>query len=167
MEKKKIQCPKCHGILEVTNPRSEPVLLITCPNPQCGAKMRITFDTGETVLAQQQEGNSTSIGHLEFAGSCYPLAEGENTVGRQAQTSEATIQLPTEDRSMSRMHLRIQVQRLKSGRIKAVVTDLRDATKIEQLPTTIDDEPLLPEDAFVLANGDVIALGGSRIKYVK
>ena len=54
MESKKIVCPNCHGTLEVTNPKQEPLLMIKCPNPACGAKLRIRFDTGETVLAPQK-----------------------------------------------------------------------------------------------------------------
>ena len=164
MEKKTIKCPRCHGILEMTNPKAEPVLLITCPNPQCGAKMRITFDTGDTVLAERERGDD-KIGKLVYNGDSYPLAEGENTVGRQSKTSKATIQLPTDDQSMSREHVRIVVHRLKSGRIKAVMSDMRGADKQQQLPTRIDDEPLLPEDAFVLSHGDVITLGKTIVRY--
>ena len=166
MEKKTIKCPRCHGILEVTNPKAEPVLLITCPNPQCGAKMRVTFATGDTILADRQP-HDDQIGHLVFDGEPYALAEGTNTVGRKSKNSTATIQLPTEDLSMSRIHAQIQVTRLKSGRIKAVLCDLRDAEKMQQCPTLIEDEPLQPEDAFVLAHGDVITLGATRIKYVR
>ncbi|MCR5157774.1 MAG: FHA domain-containing protein [Prevotella sp.] len=167
MEKKKIiKCPRCQGILEVTNPKAEPVLLITCPNPQCGAKMRVTFDTGETQLAETER-TDDQPGRLAFGGIYYPLAEGENSVGRQSKTSKATIQLPTDDLSMSRAHVRIMVHRLKSGRVKAIISDMRGADKQQQLPTRIDDEPMMPEDAFVLTHGDSITLGNTRIKYVK
>ena len=166
MEKKTIKCPRCYGILEVTNPKNEPVLMITCPNPQCGAKMRLTFDTGETVMAER-ESNDDVIGDIMCDGRRYALAEGENIVGRQSQSSSATIQLPTSDMSMSRAHLRITVHRLKNGRIKVVLSDMRDAKKIQALPTYIDEEPLQPEDAYVLENGDRITLGKTRIRYVK
>ena len=151
MEKKTIKCPRCHGILEVTNPKNEPVLMITCPNPQCGARMRLTFDTGETIIADHEAGDDI-IG---------------NIVGRQSKSSQSTIQLPTDDMSMSRSHVRIMVHRLKSGRIKAVLSDMRDGKKMQTLPTYIDDEPLQPEDAYVLENGDTITLGKTKIRYVK
>ena len=166
MEKKTIRCPRCHGILEVTNPKAEPVLLITCPNPQCGAKMRVTFATGDTILADRQP-HDDQIGRLLFDGTPYDLAEGTNTIGRSSKSSTATIQLPTNDLSMSRIHAQIQVHRLKSGRVKAVLSDLRDAEKIQQCPTLVDEEALLPEDAYVLANGDTITLGKTRIKYLR
>ncbi len=166
MEKKTIRCPRCHGILEVTNPKDDPVLLITCPNPQCGAKMRVTFATGDTILADRQP-HDNQIGHLLFEGERYVLTEGTNTIGRQSKSSTATIQLPTQDLSMSRLHAQIQVHRLKSGRVKAVLTDLRDEEKMQQRPTLIDDQALLPGDAYVLANGDTITIGQTRIKYMR
>ena len=54
MESKKVVCPNCRGTLEITNPKQEPFLMIKCPNPACGAKLRIRFDTGETVLAPKK-----------------------------------------------------------------------------------------------------------------
>ena len=166
MEKKTIKCPRCHGILEVTNPKNEPVLMITCPNPQCGAKMRLTFDTGETIIADHEAGDDI-IGHIMFEGRKFTLTEGENTVGRQSVTSKSTIQLSTDDMSISRLHLRIMVHRLKNGRFKAIISDVRKAEKMLSLPTYIDDEPLMPEDAYVLENGDMITLGKTKIRYVK
>ena len=166
MEKKTIKCPRCHGILEVTNPKNEPVLMITCPNPQCGARMRLTFDTGETIIADHEAGDDI-IGKIMFDGKKFALMEGENIVGRQSKSSQSTIQLPTDDMSMSRSHVRIMVHRLKSGRIKAVLSDMRDGKKMQTLPTYIDDEPLQPEDAYVLENGDTITLGKTKIRYVK
>lgn len=128
--------------------------------------MRVTFDTGETQLAESKL-HDDQPGRLLFGGDSYPLAEGENTVGRQSKTSKANIQLPTDDQSMSREHVRIMVNRLKNGRIKAVISDMRGTDKQQQLPTRIDDEPLMPEDAFVLTHGDAITLGKTKIKYMK
>lgn len=128
--------------------------------------MRITFATGETVLASHEKRDDV-IGHLVFNGESYPLSEGTNTVGRHSKQSQATVQLPTDDQTMSRLHIQIQVTRLKNGRIKPVISDLRDAEKIQFMPTLVDDVPLLPEDAMVLTNGDIITLGKTRIKYVK
>ncbi len=166
MEKKTIKCPRCHGILEITNPKAESVLLVTCPNPDCGAKMRVTFATEHTVLADRQM-HDDQIGYLVLDDVSYPLSEGMNIVGRRSENSVSTIQLPTDDRSMSRQHVLIQVLRLKNGRVKVVLSDLRNAMKMELLPTRIDDVPLLAGDAFVLTNGDTITLGATQIKYVR
>lgn len=166
METKKICCPKCKGILSVTNPKGEDTLIVTCPNPQCGAHLRIDFRTGDTILAKAEKGDEL-IGQLIFAGDSYPLCEGVNTVGRKAPTSDATIQIETDDRAMSREHVQIRVVRLKSGRIKAILSDMRAIEKTEAQPVLIDDDPLCPDDAIVLANGDVITLGKTKLKYRK
>lgn len=130
--------------------------------------MRVTFATGDTILADRQP-HDDQIGHLLFDGEPYALSEGTNTVGRKpkGKNGTATIQLPTDDHSMSRLHAQIQVTRLKNGRIKAVLSDIRDKEKMEQRPTLVDDEPLQPEDAIVLAHGDIITLGETPIKYMR
>ena len=164
MEKKRVKCPRCQRILEVANPMDAPVLLVTCPDPQCGAKMRLRFATGKTVLAEAGR-DEKKPGCLVYKGKEYPLREGLNIVGRLSQSGKATIQLPTDDLTMSRTHAQIDVRRLNSGRLKAILSDVRDAEKIEFIPITLEDEPLFPEDAIVLANGDVITLGHTKIKY--
>ena len=82
------------------------------------------------------------------------MTSGKNTID---------LSLPTFD------YYRIgkNVYQSEDNRIKAVLSDLRDTEKMQQCPTLIDDEPLQPEDAFVLAHGDVITLGKTRIKYMK
>ena len=77
------------------------------------------------------------------------------------------MQLETNDQSMSRTHVQIDVRRLKNGRMKAILSDVRDKIKIETLPTMLDDEPLFPEDAIVLASGDVVTMGHTKVKYVR
>lgn len=165
MEKKTIKCPKCQAILQVTNPQNEPELMITCGNPQCGAKIRLTFDTGKTQLDDKPQHNDKTPGQIVSGNRQYNLCEGENTVGRMSANSKATIQIDTDDLSMSRLHVCITVHKLKSGRMKAVVSDMREADKTMQLPTYVDDEPLMAEDAIVLTNGDVIRMGKTLVKY--
>lgn len=166
MEAKRIKCPRCQGLLEVTNPKNSPELLINCPNPGCRAKIRLTFATGETQLAEQGP-NEREAGRLVFQGQDFPLREGVNTVGRHSQSCKSTIQLETNDLTMSRTHAQIEVRRLKSGRVKAILSDVRDTEKVEAVPMMLDDETLFPEDAIVLANGDVITMGHTKIKYVR
>ena len=166
MEKKKIKCPQCHGMLEVSNPGDKPAMLITCPNPQCGARMRIDFQTGLTQLDDGGK-DSSVVGHIVFAGHNYSLNEGINTIGRRASTSDATMQIDTDDQSMSRLHATLRVERLKSGRVKVILSDARPPEKAARLPIRFDEEPLYPEDAIVLANGDTFILGKTKLTYRK
>ena len=164
MESKKIVCPSCHGTLEVTNPRQEPVLMIKCPNPACGAKLRVRFDTGETILATKK-GAATVPGYLTWGGQAYELKEGCNAVGRSSSKHEADIEIPTDDRSVSRMHCLLDAKRLNSGRVKVIISDLRTAEKISQKPTLVYDEPLAQEDQLVLEDGDTIEIGGQVLRF--
>lgn len=164
MESKKIVCPGCHGMLEVTNPRGEAVLMVKCPNPACGAKLRVRFDTGETVLATKK-GAATVPGYLTWGGQAYELKEGRNSVGRGSSKHEADIEIPTDDRSMSRLHCLLDAKRLNCGRVKVIISDLRSADKIAQKPTLVYDEPLAQEDHLVLEDGDTIEIGGQVLRF--
>lgn len=164
METKRIKCPNCHGLLEVTNPKNEDVLLITCPNPYCKVKMRVQFDTGETILAQSKKNEMVS-GFLTYQSHTYELMEGKNTIGRSSSKHEAQIEIVTDDKSMSRLHCQIEVVKLKNNRTKAIISDLRTTEKIAQSPLCVEDEPLAKEDRVVLTDGEYIQMGRQRIMF--
>lgn len=138
--------------------------MIKCPNPACGAKLRVRFDTGETVLAQKKLA-ATVPGYLVLSGQGYELKEGRNTIGRSNSNHEADIELATDDRSVSRLHCLIEAIRLKDGRVKVVISDLRTAEKMAEKPTLVYDEPLHPEDRIVLDDGDTIELGDQTLHF--
>lgn len=164
MESKKIVCPKCHGTLEVNNPKQEPVLMINCPNPDCNAKLRVRFDTGETILAPKKA-VATVPGHLTWNGQTYELKPGRNTIGRSSSNHEAQIELDTTDLSVSRLHCLLEAVRLDSGQVKVFISDLRSPDKISQMPTLVYDEPLTAVDRLVLNDGDTIQLGDQILRF--
>ncbi len=164
MESKKVVCPGCHGTLEVTNPREEPVLLVKCPNPACGAKLRVRFDTGKTVLATAPK-TANVPGYLAWHGQHLNLQEGRNSLGRLSSKHEAQLEMDTDDRTVSRLHCQIETIRTTSGRMKAVVSDLRTADKIAQKPTLVNDEPMAPEDRIVLCDGDTLQVGEQEMVF--
>lgn len=150
--------------MEVTNPKGEPILMIKCPNPECGAKLRVRFDTGETVIAQKKTAANVP-GYLTWGGQSYELKEGRNSIGRSSSKHEADIEIPTDDRSVSRVHCMLEAVKLKSGRVKVVISDLRSLEKISQKPTLVYDEPLAQEDQLVLEDGDTIEIGGQVLRF--
>lgn len=162
MKTKILKCPKCGGTFEVKNVNDEKVLLITCPNPQCKAKIRLLFETDETILAQPESGEC--FGYIYYAGQYSPLKEGKQILGRSH--SNADVHIPSGDKSMSRMHLEVDVVRLKTDRVKVLVRDIRDKAKIEKMPTKLSGSLLEAEDVLVLKHGDVLTLGNTQIKYV-
>lgn len=164
MESKIITCPNCHGKLEVTNPKQEPMLLITCPNPACGAKLRVRFDTGETIIAPKKK-VATVPGYLSYNGEYFVLAEGRNSVGRNSSKHESNIEIQTADKSVSRVHCLLEAVRIESVRMKVIASDLRSEEKMAQMPTCIADEPLAKEDRIVLEDGDTIKIGGQVLTF--
>lgn len=164
MESKIIVCPNCRGKLEVTNPKEEPMLKITCPNPACGAKLRVRFDTGETIIAPKKD-MATVPGYLSYGGKHFELQEGRNSVGRASSKHEAQIELNTSDKSMSRVQCLLDVVRTEKGRVKVIISDLRSSDKIAQKPTLIGDEPLEKGDRLVLEDGDTIQMGEQIIRF--
>ena len=68
---------------------------------------------------------------------------------------------------MSREHAAIEVVRLKSGRVKAILSDLRQAEKAKLRPLMVEDVALTAGDRISLAHGDVITLGDTEVKYVQ
>ncbi|MBP5387582.1 MAG: hypothetical protein J6Y97_09405 [Prevotella sp.] len=163
MDSKRIKCPKCQGMLQVTNSKQQPVVLVACP--KCGVKMRVKFDTGETVLASASDSQDL-IGCVRVNGRVIPLQEGRNTIGRKSSSSEATIQIDTDDLTMSRLHAELNVVRLKSGRVKVVLGDLRQPEKAAQKPIVHEDISLDVEDRIDLCPGDIFILGNTRAKYM-
>ncbi|MBQ9230684.1 MAG: hypothetical protein IJ190_05810 [Prevotella sp.] len=166
MEPKRIKCPKCGGVLEVGNPKNEALRIVTCPNKGCGVRLRVAFDTGKTELAERKDRNGV-IGSLCYHDTFYPLQLGKNTVGRKSSKSEATIQIDTDDLSMSRMHAEITVVKLTNGRVKVVLGDARSQEKAQQHPIEMEDEPMDWIDRVVLCHGDMLTMGRTVIRYVQ
>ena len=164
MESKIITCPNCHEQREVTNPKKQRLLMITCSNPTCGAKIRVRFDTGETIIAQKKNA-ATVPGYLSYGGKHYELQEGRNTVGRSSSKHEAQIELETTDRTMSRVQCLLEVVRTENGRVKVIISDLRSSNKISQKPTLVGDDPLEEGDRLVLEDGDTIQMGEQIVKF--
>lgn len=148
----------------MTNPKEQRILMITCSNPTCGAKIRVRFDTGETIIAQKKNA-ATVPGYLSYGGKHFELQEGRNTVGRNNSKHEAQIELETTDKSISRVHSLLEAVRTEKGRVKVIVSDLRSADKIAQKPTLVGDDPLEAGDRLVLEDGDTIQMGDQIITF--
>lgn len=166
MESKIITCPACRGRLEVTNPNDEPVLMLNCPNPQCGARIRVRFDTGKTILAPEREA-ATVPGYLTHNGQHYTLSEGRNIVGRASQSGSATVPIVTDDRTMSRVHCLLEAIKTNTDRVKVVLSDLRDEEKMKAQPLLLNDEPVMHGERLVLENGDELVLGTQLLRFIQ
>ena len=164
LKSRKITCPHCKAMIEVTNPKGLDYREITCPNPACKATLHVRFYEGETILAENRD-LKVSLGAIEYNGLRMPLHEGKNSIGRKDSKNTADIGVETTDKSMSRQHCQIEVIRLKSGKVKPVISDLRGKDKMDKMPTMINGEPLKVCDRIVLDDGDKIQLGETVVKF--
>ena len=164
MLKKIIKCPLCHHAFEVSNPEGADRLIVRCPVTTCGVNLRVTFATGHTILADSPD-IAAGCGYLLYAGRKYPLREGVNIVGREADISDAGVQIETNKLYMSRRHFAIEHVPLRKNRTKYIVRDIRDEVKIVKQPTLVNGEALAMEDRIVLRSGDDIVVGEVNMKF--
>lgn len=184
MQTKRIQCPHCSAVLDVKNSNNETTKQIRCPN--CKAMLQVKFPPQEPVVeaptfygpmaggidgatqygggtdGRTQLANSTSKdcanACLELDGKTYPLVEGKNIIGRRGSSSEATVQLDTSDRYLSRQHCKIIVTQLPDGTKKAVLTNYKNKNR-----TTINNQLIEEGDEIRLADGYTITMGHTTV----
>lgn len=179
MEIKRIQCPNCGVVLDVRNSKMEDEKLITCP--QCKAVLKVRFMheaplEAKTVLGGGYNGGETQLGGqndttqlasasntksccLCVDGRSYPLAIGLNTVGRKAPSSQASLQIETDDRYMSRRHVKIEVREVAGIRQTIISNDQNKNV------TYVDGQELQSGDAVILRDGSEIIMGKTRVIY--
>ena len=180
MQVKRIKCPSCGVVLDVTNSKNESVKQITCP--KCKAVLEVKFPPQQapleaetyiappkqpvtdnaTILATPKEkpAKESSNARLVFDDNPYFLEEGRNIVGRKGTTSKATIQIATEDRYMSRQHCSITVTTLPDGTKKAVLSNYQNKNL-----TTVDGQEIETGDEIRLTNGDRITMGHTTVVF--
>lgn len=174
-EEKRISCPKCKAGLKVMfskpKPKEELLTAHTVYGPQ--EPKPVPQDNGSTQLGGAAVGVATSgstqlappqtfvrQAMLVFNGESFDLELGENSVGRKANTSHASLQIPTTDRYMSRQHVLITVRRLPDGALKSVLRN--DQNKND---TLIDGQAIENGDEIRLTNGNRITMGRTNLLY--
>lgn len=189
MQTKRIICPNCKVVLDVTNSKNEAAKQITCP--KCQAVLQVKFppqqapleaetvivppkrptaDNGETQLAGSNYGatqlvtpnvqSKSSNARLVYDDKPYFLEEGQNIVGRMGTTSKATVQIATDDRYMSRQHCSITVTTLPDGTKKAVLSNYQNKNL-----TTVDGQEIETGDEIRLTNGNRITMGHTTVVF--
>ena len=170
---KHINCPRCGTELIVKfKPKADPVEAHTFY-----ARQKPTYDSCETQLGGSfgggsSSGDETQLGtgsankvetyaRLSLNGMTYTLKEGRNIVGRRASTSPANIQLATDDLSMSRQHIIINVTTMSDGTKKAVLSNYQNKNV-----TSIDGFQIDSGDAIRLADGNTITMGRTTVTFI-
>jgi len=172
---KQITCPSCKTVLQVKfQPQQEPIEAKTYyappkrPTTDSGAT-QLAGANGETLLGGGLNGatqlytpiqKATVTAKLAYGGKDYHLEEGQNIVGRQGQTSKATVQIETADRYMSRQHCSITVTTLPDGTKKAVLSNYQNKNL-----TSVDGQEIETGDAIRLTNGNSITMGHTTVTF--
>lgn len=118
--------------------------------PQCGG-------SDETRIGSA---SSPAVGVLmDNMGRTYQLRSGINTIGRKAASSPASVQIATDDRTMSRSHAVIEV----SNAGEKTIHILRNGAN--KNPSYLNSTLIGPQDQLILNNGDRIKMGNTEMTF--
>ena len=118
--------------------------------PQCGG-------SDETRIGSV---SSPAVGVLmDNMGRTYQLRLGINTIGRKAASSPASVQIATDDRTMSRSHAVIEVSHAGGKTIHI----LRNGAN--KNPSFLNGSLIGQQDQLILNNGDRIKMGNTEMTF--
>lgn len=104
----------------------------------------------------------SNIGSLvDNHGRTYKLRLGINTIGRKANTSSATVQIDTTDRTMSRSHAVIEVRNA-GGQMVHILKNGANKN-----PSYHKGSLVGPADQMILNNGDKVKFGSTELTFKK
>ena len=184
-----IKCPHCGSILRVPNQPGIEKAVIVCSNckekskftdcQKVTVKPKVSHDADETQYGSNQYGANSdrtitpddlkhstppAIGRLVVVrtGAELKLKLGNNTIGRQATTSTASIQVPdvTGKRQMSRQHAIIDVNRMPDGTTRHTLRNWNNQNK-----TLVGGEEVIEGDRIVLISGQIIRMGDIELRF--
>lgn len=164
METIDIKCPKCGKVLRVQNQPGIERMMVPCP--VCGE--RTPFSKCSRVQKQQSSNDTELPSHSRslravLVDKCtlrsYELPVGRNTVGRAHPTSSASVQIATEDQSISRVHSIIEVVKTTAGNLRCIISNAKNKNG-----TYINGEKLDFDDEICLNDGDIIKMSRSEFR---
>lgn len=173
----RIKCPNCGAVLTIKNMLGLETKNIPCP--VCKKVSKYTEYKIPKPTSSSPSGDDTtsfgdatqiktpnkqwSIGKLLNAGTNeeYKLVPGMNVIGRKAQSSNATIQINTDDRSMSRSHSIIEVRTLKTGGYARYFSNAENKNA-----TYINSQLVENGDKIILRGGETIKMANTTLRFV-
>jgi len=165
MKKVRVKCPTCNSVLDVPFKEGETVKHIPCPVCQTKLNLKLKGAEGSAPSPVDEEDAKTEVGGFKqlrysvvFNGMKFPLDKGANTIGRQAMTSQAKLQLPTSDMNMSRNHAIAEVKVDANGNTYATLANYKNMNL-----TLVNGKPLGPQDVVMLNKGDIITMGQTTV----
>ncbi len=183
MNEIRIKCPTCGKILRLQDVPNINAASFTCPVckekhvvGKCQRYVEQPKPTDssceetqyESVPPSQSSGEETRIGFVpsvkigtlaDAMGRTYQLCMGINTIGRKAGSSTASVQIVTDDRTMSRSHAIIDISNAGG---KAIHILRNGANKN---PSYLNNSLIGLQDQLVLNNGDCIRMGNTELTF--
>lgn len=168
-----IKCPHCKVGLKVDETRI-PKGIVSFKCPKCKKEIPISYldhkirqeSEVETIVVSSKAKNG-GLGRLTILsdsgtpGQEFQLSEGTIIVGRKAKVSTATICIQTDDKTMSRSHLRIEVKKNPKG--KGYLHYLSDNNSKNH--TLYNGKCIEDGDVVVLKNNDELVLGHTIVRF--
>ena len=190
MQIKRIQCPQCEVVLDVKNEEEVPEKKVFCPrcstellvkfkpkgdpveaHTYYAKQKKPAADNGETQLgggfntSSGVGNNSTASGEtyvrLMADGISYPLREGGNIVGRRTPKNNASVQITTDDCTMSRRHILIKITSLPDGNKRVVLSNYENKN-----PTYLNGMQIVDGDRVMLSDGNTITIGRTTLRVI-
>ena len=169
-----VKCPHCKIGLKVDETKiPQDILSFKCP--KCKKEIPISFVEQiigqvadvETLVVTSKAKQQHGLGLLTVLPSSdtpqqeFQLSEGVMIVGRRAKVSTATICIKTDDKTMSRNHLRIEVKKNQKG--NGFFHYLSDNNSKNN--TLYNGKRIESGEVVVLKDNDVIVLGRTIIRF--
>ena len=167
-----VKCPHCKIGLKVDETKI-PQDIVSFKCPKCKMEIPVSYidqllgqdSDVETVVVhkpnQQQLGKLTILPTPGTPPQEYALKEGIMIVGRKAKVSTANICIITDDKTMSRSHLRIEVKKnQKGGGYFYYLSDNNSKNN-----TLFNGKCIENGEVVVLKDNDVIVLGQTIIRF--
>ncbi|MDR0573489.1 MAG: FHA domain-containing protein [Tannerella sp.] len=167
-----VKCPHCKVGLKVDETRI-PKGIVSFKCPKCKKEIPISYldqkieqNDSETLVVlpktkQEGLGCLTVLSAPDTPQQKFQLSEGIVIVGRKAKVSTATICIQTDDKTMSRSHLRIEVKKNPKG--NGYFYYLSDNKSKNH--TLYNGKCIESGDIVVLKDNDEIVLGRTIVRF--
>ena len=167
-----VRCPHCKVGLKVDETKI-PQDIVSFKCPKCKKEIPISYldqkigQTDDETLVVSPKKKSSGLGYLTVLAALntpqqeYQLSEGIVIVGRKAKVSTATICILTDDKTMSRSHIRIEVKKNPKG--NGYFHYLSDNNSKNQ--TLYNGKCIESGEVVVLKDNDEIVLGRTAIRF--
>jgi len=164
-----IKCPYCLTPNPIENPDqyAGKKIRFRCIKQICNQYINHSFEAENDITIISNTIKSAGIGQITLLKDeinkpyTFLLKEGSQTIGRKSANGKASIQIESNDVTMSRLHCEITgIKRTKGEEITYILKDLDSKNKIN-----INGKVITADQEIHLQSGDHIQLGQSLLVF--